>query len=692
MNESTSISFRKHLIIVLVFFFSSSLISNAKETFFNQFKQRIDSITQILKNNCNSTLEDGFYFFKEKGQDPTSNSFAFCRSTDSNKVMLGSGVGYCFYPNKRDGKMYAEKNTGIALTNENGMWWLSVITPSNEIIRYLLSEPLQPHIFLTREWPYDLREYGRPILAFYYPEGPNSQPLRGVEIIYNGKSQYIFKADYDTYYTLNKKKVNLNSTHIGNWNLASSEADASINSLLLAYRREMEKQKPRTVVTNQASADRINKESFIGKDEIIRRHKQILSSLGTVTSKTTSSYHNSSKPSVEIDHYSSNVRVCKAKDGEAIFNEPMGTSKLHGGQIVQTNAVIKEGLPKSLIYNLKTETGTVVVAEQDNCLYFYYPSGNIFKVKNPIGRGTERFFLLAWGDGVQPFKINRENLTSNVGSVGTFKIKDKVLVLIFPEAKESYGWENKAREMAFGIDHSNGDLYDVNLETGNATVVGKYAEGVFIRVPEGLEFKSLVNDRVEFTNGSYMVYNSEDGYPKLDKQNLNLRFNNLLMESGDKMIFELDGQEVEARGGIEIPWIAKEDPLNYITGAYLYDMNGQQFDNIVNGRNKAQRQLDEAAADKANKAAVEKKMNQLRAKYGTAFANAALDGNLSIGMPIALLQDVPEWFTLRIESKSRTNTWYYVYKKVYSKMGVYSDKYAYISVSDGKIDYIDYCK
>lgn len=122
------------------------------------------------------------------------------------------------------------------------------------------------------------------------------------------------------------------------------------------------------------------------------------------------------------------------------------------------------------------------------------------------------------------------------------------------------------------------------------------------------------------------------------------------------------------------------------TGEELYSAAKEYEKRLEQSRMEAEKER--AAQEKAQRL----KRQKLVRKYGAKYVEAALDGTLKIGMPLELVKETTDWFSVSLESESLYSSWYYVYKKRYTSVGIFTLKYAYIGVSKGKISSITYEK
>ena len=101
----------------------------------------------------------------------------------------------------------------------------------------------------------------------------------------------------------------------------------------------------------------------------------------------------------------------------------------------------------------------------------------------------------------------------------------------------------------------------------------------------------------------------------------------------------------------------------------------------------------EAAAEKAAKEKEERlKRQKLAKKYGAKYVDAALSGKLMIGMPLELVIETSEWFSVSLDSENSYTSYYDVTRHEPTYLGRFPVRYAHIGVSNGKISYIRYVK
>lgn len=699
-------SFIRHLICMSVLLFASSIAVKAQSPIFMAEKHRMDSIAKIIESSCERDIQLGLFHaydgYRRKGADKSKEPCVlFKLKTLNGLVFQETNCGYRYYSVAGKSPTSPEPKTGVIQEMEYGTYYLLVIKPSGERTCYFLQQDISPHNLLTKDWPYSLNEYGYPFYARYYKDAQTEQPLDGVNIELNGSKQWVFKVDNNTYITEDNKTVNLSGDLLNSWNRTYNEAQILLQKEKEAYLASAKANKPTTVSSSQISTR--PPEEIPSKEEVLARHKEMVSSLGaTPTSTTTIRETNYDKP-VNALHFPGNKRLYRTDAGECLIPEPTVTSRLKGTEEPQLNAVALNGEPSSMTFNLTGKAGTIQVVSQDGELYLYYPSGAVLKIARANNRGDVLFRTMVNLNGhpKSPFKFEPENLRkfSQENSPMYYKNGDQMLTVIKYDKTKSYGWNwEDPLHLIFAKD-SNNKLYNIDPESGLATKVGVVVGDVIIRVPEGLEFKEFANPRVNFTNGSYMTYQDyNDGTKGVDYRNFMLKFDNMIFESTGKgfeqtkLIYERNGQELEARGQINIPWEKQENPQTLIDYANVYDAAGNDVYVVNKGRDSNEIKAEAAAKEKELEATLKKKVALVKQKYGVTYANKALAGQLVAGMPINLVKDLDELYTLKLESQTTSTSWYYVYKKNFTSVGSFSLKYAYISVRNGKIASITYTK
>lgn len=439
-------------------------------------------------------------------------------------------------------------------------------------------------------------------------------------------------------------------------------------------------------------------------DELMSRHKKLVESLGN-TPLSSNQTGGSWDVKANALHYTGNLRLYKTNSGECLVREPLVESKLRGGAKPDFYNLVKEGEPLSMYFTIKKPHGTITIISQDGALYIFYPNGKSLKITKANSQGELLFrslMNLAYHKEY-PFIFDMENVRrySSPGAFAYYKDGGTNLTVFNPSNKNRYGWYyTKDYKLLFAKDVKN-NLYTINPESGMLTLEGKVVGANIIRVPEGLQFSSFNAPRVDFTNGSYLTYYQDYETNRVNLNDFMLKFDDMVVEpsnkKGAKITYEYKGRELEAEGDIKLPWTKPTNPQSLITEANVYDLAGNYVYRVSGGLDDNERAALEEAKRKAFSGVQKSAEAAMRKKYGN-YANAAIKGEVTIGMPFDLVKEV---FLLDNVSKSVYSSSYVVIKSYVSCTntsfsyhgsgpGSWGTKLAYIVVSNGKVSYVSY--